>query len=98
MSAAPDMPEPALAPMPAPIVQNAETVNVDQPRDKIPHVRIVATVTFFILIGFAAISFYVLAKVNDATIKGAVIGTWTTLANLGAGFWLGSSVGGKLNK
>jgi hypothetical protein len=82
----------------APIVQNAETVNVDQPRDGIPHIKVVVGVTFFVLSAFAAVSVYVLAKSDDGTIVGAVIGTWTALATSAGGFWLGASSGGKLRK
>lgn len=68
------------------LIQNAETVNVDQPRDGIPHIRVVVAVTFFVLAAFAAVSVYVLARSNDGTIVGAVIGTWTALATSAGGF------------
>lgn len=83
---------------PRPVVQHAETVNVDQPRDGIPHVRVVVAVTFFVLFSFAAVTIYVLATTDDATIRGAIIGTWTALATSAGGFWLGASSGGKLRK
>ena len=82
----------------APIVANAETVNVDQPRSSIPHIKVVVGVTFFVLICFAAVSIYVLAKSDDGTIVGAIIGTWTALATSAGAFWLGASSGGKLSK
>lgn len=82
----------------APIVSHAETVNVDQPRDGIPHIRVVVAVTFFVLVAYAAVSVYVLASSDDGTIVGAIIGTWTTLATSAGGFWLGASSGGKLRK
>lgn len=81
-----------------PIVAHADTVNVDQPRDGIPHVRVVVGVTFFVLACFAGVTVYVLATTDDATIRGAIIGTWTALATSAGGFWLGASSGGKLRK
>lgn len=64
----------------------------------IPHIKVVAAVTFFILISFALVTGFVLIKSDDATITGAVIGVWTSLASGAGGFWLGSSSGGKLAK
>ena len=64
----------------------------------IPHVRIVAAVTAFILCAFGGVTAFVLAKGDDPTIIGAVIGVWTSLASGAGGFWLGSSSGGKLAK
>lgn len=78
------------------IVQNAETVNVDRPRDGIPHIKVVVAVTFTVLLAFVAVSVYVLATSDDGTIVGAIIGTWTALATSAGGFWLGASSGGKL--
>lgn len=66
--------------------------------DKVPHYGTVAVLTFTILAVFAVISGYMLAYSSDATIKGAIIGTWTALAGAAGQFWLGSSSGGKLKK
>lgn len=66
--------------------------------DGIPHIRVVVAVTFFVLACFAAVTVYVLATTDDATIRGAIIGTWTALATSAGGFWLGASSGGKLRK
>jgi predicted MFS family arabinose efflux permease len=62
---------------------------------RIPHLMVVVAVTFFVLIGFAAVSAYALMLTDDNTTKGNVIGTWINFAMLGVGFWLGSSSGGK---
>lgn len=61
----------------------------------IPHLRIVVSVSAFVLAGFAAVSIYVLGWTNDEVTKGNVIGTWVNFAMLAVGFWLGSSSGGK---
>jgi predicted MFS family arabinose efflux permease len=63
--------------------------------NRIPHLLVVVAVTFFVLIGFAAVSAYALILTDDNTTKGNVIGTWINFAMLGVGFWLGSSSGGK---
>jgi hypothetical protein len=62
---------------------------------KIPHLRIVVTVSMFVMAGFAAVTFYVLTMSDDLVTKGNVIGTWQNFALLAVGFWLGSSSGGK---
>jgi len=62
---------------------------------RVPHLRVVVAVTFFVLVGFAAVSAYALMLTDDNTTKGNVIGTWINFAMLGVGFWLGSSSGGK---
>lgn len=62
---------------------------------KIPHLRVVVTVTAFVLLGFAGVSVYVLGYTNDEVTKGNVIGTWVNFAMLAVGFWLGSSSAGK---
>lgn len=82
-------------------VENAETVNVAAPADtRIPHVWVLASVTACVLLGFAAVTFWVLAgepgRGIDAATKGALIQTWNNLALLAAGFWLGSSMAGKI--
>lgn len=62
----------------------------------VPHLRVVVSVSAFVLVGFAIISGYVLAFSNDEVTKGNVIGTWINFAMLAVGFWLGSSSGGKI--
>jgi hypothetical protein len=61
----------------------------------IPHLRIVVGVSSFVLLGFAAVSGYVLGWTQDDVTKGNVIGTWINFAMLAVGFWLGSSSAGK---
>lgn len=61
----------------------------------IPHLRVVVSVSAFVLIGFAAVSGYTLGFTDDEVTKGNVIGTWINFAMLAVGFWLGSSSGGK---
>lgn len=62
---------------------------------RVPHLRVVIAVSAFVLLGFAAISAYVLGFSADEVTKGNVIGTWINFAMLAVGFWLGSSSGGK---
>lgn len=62
---------------------------------RIPHLRIVVSVTAFVLVGFAAVSGFVLGYTADDVTKGNVIGTWINFAMLAVGFWLGSSSAGK---
>ena len=62
---------------------------------QIPHLRIVVAVSAFVLIGFTAISAYVIGWSSDMVTKGNIIGTWQNFALLAVGFWLGSSSGGK---
>lgn len=62
---------------------------------RVPHLRIVVAVSVFVLIGFAAVSAYVLGWSDDQVSKGNIIATWQNFALLGVGFWLGSSSGGK---
>lgn len=83
-------------------VDKADTVNVpgDIP-SHIPYVKIIAWVSFFVLIAFAAISGFILyaepGKTGiDAATKGSIIQTWNNLAIMAATFWVGSSLGGKL--
>ena len=61
----------------------------------IPHIRVVIGVSGFVLLGFAAVTVYVLGWTTDDVTKGNVIGTWVNFAMLAVGFWLGSSSGGK---
>lgn len=62
---------------------------------QIPHLRIVVTVSGFVLLGFAAVSAYVIGWSADEVTKGNIIGTWQNFALLAVGFWLGSSSAGK---
>lgn len=62
---------------------------------QIPHLRIVVAVSAFVLLGFTAISAYVIGWSTDMVTKGNIIGTWQNFALLAVGFWLGSSSGGK---
>ena len=61
----------------------------------IPHLRVVVTVSGFVLLGFLGVSVYVLGWSSDEVTKGNVIGTWINFAMLAVGFWLGSSSAGK---
>ena len=61
----------------------------------IPHLRVVVTVSGFVLLGFLGVSIYVLGWSADEVTKGNVIGTWINFAMLAVGFWLGSSSAGK---
>lgn len=63
---------------------------------RIPHLRVVVSVTAFVLAGFLGVSVYVLGWTDDEVTKGNVIGTWVNFAMLAVGFWLGSSSGGKV--
>lgn len=62
---------------------------------RVPHLRIVVTVSAFVLIGFAIVSGWVLVYSDDAVTKGNIIGTWQNFALLAVGFWIGSSSAGK---
>lgn len=62
---------------------------------KVPHLRVVVSVSAFVMLVFAAVTFYVLTMSDDLVTKGNVIGTWQNFALLAVGFWLGSSSGGK---
>ncbi|MGN7930316.1 hypothetical protein [Sphingopyxis sp. 22461] len=63
---------------------------------RIPHLGVVVMVSAAAIIGFSAISAYVLWYTNDDVTKGAIVGTWQNVALLAFGFWLGSSSGGKV--
>lgn len=64
-------------------------------KSSIPHIRIVLAVTAFALMGFGAVSIYVLGWGADEVTQGSIIGVWIGAANGALGFWLGSSSGGK---
>jgi len=63
---------------------------------RIPHLPVVVAVSAAAIIGFSAISGYVLWFTDDEVTKGAIVGTWQNVALLAFGFWLGSSSGGKV--
>lgn len=98
MSAAADRPPDA----PAQVnIDSAETVNVPAPQGThLPYVQVIAAVSFIVLLCFAGVTFWVLAAKEgsgiDAATKGSVIQTWNNLAIMAAGFWVGSSLGGKM--
>jgi len=66
--------------------------------EKMPHYVTIVAVSFFVLVAFGAVTFYVLMYGRDATTQGAIISTWNNLAVAAASFWLGSSLGGKMSK
>lgn len=70
----------------------------DEPQPRVPHHRTIIAVTFFILIGFSAVTAYVLATGDDAAVNGSILQTWNNLAVAAGAFWLGSSLGGKMKK
>lgn len=82
-------------------VDKADQVNVGMSGTHLPYVWVLAAVTGAILLGFSAVTFWVLVgepgKGIDAATKGALIQTWNNLALLAAGFWLGSSLAGKMS-
>jgi hypothetical protein len=81
-------------------VESAETVNVGTADGHLPYAWIIAVVTLIILIGFGLVTWAVLDAEKgsgiDAATKGAILQTWNNLAVMGAGFWVGSSLAGKM--
>jgi len=81
-------------------VENAENVNVSPVGHELPHARAIIAITFLILAAFVVVTFWVLTSAEgsgiDAATKGMVIQTWNNLAIGSAGFWVGSSVAGKM--
>ena len=77
-------------------VGHADNVNVPAVPNHLPYVRIITAVTFTILVGFAAISYWVIVKSKDATMIGSIVQTWNNLAIAAATFWVGSSLAGKM--
>lgn len=86
-------------------VDNAQNVNVPGSGTgpvHLPYAKIIATVTAAILGGFALVTWWVV-KADSASdpiligLKGSLIQTWNNLAVMAAGFWLASSLGGKLS-
>ena len=80
----------------APVVQHAETVNVDQQGTHMPYGKFIAAVTLLVIAGFSGVSLIVLLNAYDAVMKGSIISTWNNLAVAAVTFWVGSSIAGKL--
>jgi hypothetical protein len=91
---------PAAEPVPAVQVDHAENVNVPATGGALPHAAAIIAITFMILLAFVVVTFWVLTASEgsgiDAATKGAVIQTWNNLAIGAAGFWVGSSLAGKM--
>ncbi len=64
-------------------------------RARVPHLRIVVATCMIAIAGYAAFSVWAVFYSKDATLVGAVIGTWKSFAVAAFTFWLGSSSGGK---
>jgi len=62
---------------------------------RLPHAKTLIWLTYAVILCFSGVTFWVLTESDDATIKGAVVGTWTASVTLALGFWFGSSSGGK---
>lgn len=82
-------------------VDSADTVNITPSGDgHLPYAWFIAAVTVIILIGFGAVTWAVLDAEKgsgiDAATKGAILQTWNNLAVMAAGFWVGSSLAGKM--
>lgn len=70
----------------------------DQPtKDKLAHGKVIISLSFMILFAFGAVTWWVLTESADATTKGAILQTWNNLAIAVGAFWLGSSLGGKID-
>lgn len=65
-------------------------------KHKLAHGKVIIFLSFTILFAFAAVTWWVLTQSNDATTKGAILQTWNNLAIAVGAFWLGSSLGGKI--
>jgi hypothetical protein len=61
----------------------------------VPHIRVVVAACAVAVVGYAAVSAYVLLCMDDAAMKGDVVGTWKSFAALAFAFWVGSSSAGK---
>jgi predicted MFS family arabinose efflux permease len=70
----------------------------DQPTTHVPHVKTIIFMSVLIIVGFSAVTGWVLIYSDDATTKGALVQTWNNLAIAVGAFWLGSSLGGKIHK
>jgi hypothetical protein len=82
-------------------IDKAETVNVPAAAGgHLPYVRVIAAVSFIILIAFALVTWWVLSSKEgsgiDAATKGSIIQTWNNLGIMAATFWVGSSLAGKM--
>lgn len=77
-------------------VDHADNVNVPSVADRLPYVRVITAVSFTILLGFSAVSFWVIVYSRDATMVGSIVQTWNNLAIAAATFWVGSSLAGKM--
>lgn len=63
----------------------------------VPHVQVVAAVTAAIIMIFAIVTILVLRDPTaSAETKGGIIATWQNLAMTAGGFWVGSSLAGKM--
>lgn len=65
-------------------------------KHKLAHGKVIIALSFVILIAFGLVTWWVLTQSNDATTKGAILQTWNNLAIAVGAFWLGSSLGGKI--
>lgn len=64
---------------------------------RVPYIGIIAAVTAAILLGFAWVTWQVISDPSSSReTVGSLIQTWNNLAVAVGAFWLGSSVGGKL--
>lgn len=62
---------------------------------QVPHIKIVVIACAVAVLGYAAVSLYVMFGMNDAAMKGDVVGTWKSFAVAAFAFWIGSSSAGK---
>lgn len=64
-------------------------------RDDLPNARWLQALSIMVLVGFGALTAWVLANTSDQATHGALIQTWNNAAIAVVAFWLGSSSGGK---
>lgn len=64
-------------------------------RDDLPNARWLQTLSILTLIGFGAVTAWVMIESDDAQTKGILVGAWITMASAISTFWFGSSSGGK---
>lgn len=62
---------------------------------QVPHIKIVVIACAVAVLGYAAVSLYVMLIMDDAAMKGDVVGTWKSFAVAAFAFWIGSSSAGK---
>ena len=67
------------------------------PKSKLAHGKVIISLSFVILIAFGLVTYWTLTQSSDATTKGAILQTWNNLAIAVGAFWLGSSLGGKID-